>query len=249
MDLNNNYYQILGVDKNASVDEIKKKYKKLALELHPDKNNGDKIKEEKFKKISEAYSIIGDPTKKQQYDVSSPHGNSYNPNPFAQMGGGVEDIFNSFFGGGNPFGNPFGRKTEYREFHENLDINVNVIITLSDIYKAQPFKVEYKRYQHCDDCNGTGFDRTKDSNDCEICDGTGRDNYGNMCEYCQGIGKIYSGECKKCKGEKITIKDHNFIINNIIKVRQSSEEYLRGFGHQSKYFRNKQGTLKLNIIY
>jgi len=258
MDLNKNYYSILGVNKNATIDEIKKTYRKLALLYHPDRNKGDKTKEEKFKQISEANSVLGDETSKKQYDSQSPHGNSYNPNPFAHVGGfGMDDIFNAFFGGGNPFtqggipfGSFFGAKNEYREFQENLDITVNLIVTLNDVYKGKPIKVSYKRFVHCETCKGTGFDPRSESYECEMCNGRGKDNLGRKCEYCQGMGRVYSLPCGSCNdGEKIVLKDAEFNVTNIESMRVSEDKYLRGFGHQSKYFREKKGDLKLKIIY
>jgi len=254
-------YALLGLNKNATSEEIKTEYRKLAKMYHPDKNNGDKEKEEKFKKINLSYSILGDETKKQSYDNQSPHGKTYNPNPFSAFtGGGADDIFNAFFGGGNPFGtpfggNPFGARHEYREFHENLDITINVMVTLSDVYKANPIKVNYKRFEHCPDCQGTGFNRNGHSDNCEMCGGninqkgSGRDQYGRKCEYCQGHGVIFSETCQNCNGEKVVLKDFEFNINNIQSVRNSNEKYLPNFGHQSKYYREKKGTLKLNIIF
>jgi len=247
MNINKNYYQILGITKNANLDEIKKTYKKLAVKYHPDKNNGNKEKEEKFKEISEAYSVLNDSNKKSQYDNQSPHGRTYNPNPFSNLGD-IGNIFNSFFGG-NPFGTPFGRTHEYREYHENLDIHVNVIITLADVYKAQPLKVSYKRNIHCEECDGTGFDRESPSDECEMCNGLGKDHYGIKCDYCQGTGSVYTQTCKKCNGGKVVSKDTEFNINNLYTIRKSVEEYLPGYGHQSIYFREKVGLLKLNVIY
>jgi DnaJ-class molecular chaperone len=149
MNVEKNYYQILGLTKNATPEEIKKSYKKLAVQYHPDKNNGDKDKETKFKEISEAYSVIGDDNKKMSYDTQSQYGKSYNPNPFSAFGGGqggFEDIFNTFFRGtgninNNPFGGTFfGKQHEYREFHENLDINIKdtntvMIVVVQDLIK------------------------------------------------------------------------------------------------------------------
>jgi len=256
MNTSKNYYQILGLTKNASPEDIKKSYKKLAIQYHPDKNKGDKTKEAKFKEVSEAYHTLGSADKKAQYDTQSQFGKSYNPNPFANVGGfgggfggSVDDIFNTFFGSGNPFGSPFARKQEYREFHENLDITVNVVISLRDVYKGKPIQVKYKRFLHCESCNGTGFDRDSESDSCEMCDGAGKDRFGRKCEYCQGLGKVFSGTCRNCNGAKIMIKDTEFELGNVYKVRASKDEFLKGYGHQSKYFREKRGNLKLKVVY
>lgn len=251
--MNKNYYSILGLDKNATDEQIKKAYKKLAIKYHPDKNGGDKASEEKFKEISEAYSTLGDPEKKKQYDVSSPHGKNYSTNPFASFGFGfnpINDIWNDLFNNvGNPFADPFGRSNHYREFHENLDISINVIVSLRDVYKGDPIKVSYDRYVNCEDCEGTGFDRNSDSYACDMCNGTGKSKMYVPCEYCLGHGKIYTGTCKTCNGEKIKVKKTEFNLNNIKSIRKSGVEYLKNYGHQSKYYRNKVGVLSLNIIY
>ncbi len=259
MNIDKNYYQILGVDKNTNIDEIKKNYRKISIENHPDKNKGDKTKEDKFKEASEAYSTLGDETKKQQYDVSSRFGKSYNPNPFSAFSGGstggFDDIFKAFFGHGGTGGmnsNPFGQVFEniHREYHENLDIVINVIVTMSDVYRGTPIRVQYKRYLHCETCKGTGFDPRSESYSCDICGGSGKDRFGRKCEYCQGAGKVFSLPCGTCNdGEKVVLKDTEFNLNNIHRIRQTSEEFLRGYGHQSKYYREKRGNLKLNVIF
>lgn len=248
MNINKDYYKILNLNKDSSIDEIKKSYKKFAILYHPDKTNGDKDKEEKFKNVSEAYSILGDKDKKQQYDTQSKFGNSYNPNPFSAFGG-VGDIWSSFFGSeANPFEQYFGGNYQYKEYQENLDININIIVTLRDVYKGTPIKVSYKRYVQCDDCNGTGFDKNGKFDTCEVCNGTGR-NQNHVCEYCQGKGKIFSETCKSCNGEKVILKDIEFNLSNIFQIRKSRTELMKGYGHQSKYFPNKKGNLTLNIIY
>ncbi|MCK9446940.1 DnaJ domain-containing protein [bacterium] len=249
MDFNKDYYNVLGVDKNSSSSDIKMSYRQLALKYHPDKNNGDKESENRFKHISEAYQILSDKNKKNQYDKQSPYGKDYNPN-YANFGFGFDfdDILNQF---GFHFGGPgtFGQKNKYEEFKENLDINVNVVISLRDVYKAEPIEIKYKRYVHCDDCDGTGFDRESDSDVCEMCDGSGHNFLQGACEYCRGTGKVFTGTCKKCDGEKVILKDENFNINNIHHVRSSFTEILNGFGHQSKYFRNKKGKVIMSLVY
>lgn len=247
MDPSKNYYNVLGLDKSATAEQIKKNYRKLSLKHHPDKG-GD---ENKFKSISEAYSILSNDKKKQQYDISSPHGKNYNPHR-SFVGGmdfgfgtDINDIFSAF-----GFGSPFGAKHEYQEFRENLNIKINVVISLRDVYKGEPIKVDYKRYVHCEDCDGTGFDRDSPHDVCEMCQGTGIDYDTNTkCKYCQGTGKVFTGTCKKCNGEKVVIKDETFNLNNTWLIRNSTTEILSGYGHQSKYFREKIGMVNLNIIY
>jgi molecular chaperone DnaJ len=250
MDYNKNYYQDLGLDKNCSQDDIKKAYRKLAHQYHPDKNKTGN--DDKFKEISAAYAVISDSKQKQEYDQRSPHGNSYTPfNAF--NGGGFEfhfgngspnDIFSQFFGQNSPFSNHFGFQRE--EFIENLDVNLSAKINLKQIYLNENLAIKFKRYLHCEDCKGTGFDKESKSDQCEMCDGTGR-NYGKVCEYCRGDGKIYTEQCKKCNGEKITLKDTEVTLQNLFQIRDSLRNAHRGYGHQSKYYREKIGSLILNI--
>lgn len=243
MDYNKDYYQELGVDKNATDDEIKKSYRKLAQQYHPDKNNGN---EDKFKKINEANSVLSDTKSKQEYDTKSPHGKSYSPfNPFEgfginfNFGGSASDIFDQFFSGNF---NPFGRD----EFREDLNINTSAQISLKDIYLNNKLSIKYKKHIHCDSCRGTGFDRNSHSDTCEICYGSGVNN-GRTCEYCLGEGKIYTGECPKCRGEKVILTDSEIMLENLSHLRGDLRNSYNGYGHQSKHYRNKVGSLVLNV--
>jgi molecular chaperone DnaJ len=253
MDLNKDYYKELDLEKNASDNDIKKAFRKLAMKYHPDKNNGNKDAELKFQKVNEANEILSDTNKKNEYDQRSPYGNAYSPNPFADLFGSAFGGFNPFegfnpFGDAfNPFRSPFGQRETYHEFRENLDINVSINITLKDIYLNEKLSIKYKKYIHCDECNGTGFDNTDEGYFCDICDGTGKSKNGNNCEYCRGTGKIHSGECKKCKGEKVILTDSEVNIQNIFQLRNSTQNMSRGNGHQSKYYRERVGSLILNI--
>lgn len=254
MDYNKNYYQELGLDKNATDEQIKKEYRKLAHKYHPDKNNGNKDSELKFQRINEANEILSNSKLKDDYDIKSPHGKSYSPgfggfggfgNSFEFHFGGAGDIFSQFFGG-NPFGgfNPFGQREQFRE---NLDINVSTTINLKQIYLNENLTIKFKKHIHCTDCNGTGFDNKSHSDMCEICNGTGK-NKGETCEYCMGTGSIYNGQCKTCNGEKVILNDSEVTIQNLSNLRGSIKNSYRGFGHQSKHYRDKVGNLILNII-
>lgn len=251
MDYNKDYYNELGIDKNATNSEIKKQYRTLSKKHHPDVNGG---KDEKFKLISEAYEILSDSNKKQEYDTRSPNGNSYSPNTFSGFNFNFQDggeIFSQFFGGGgNPFGagSPFGSFFRNTEFAENLDIHININININQIYENEKITINYKKYISCDNCDSTGFDKTGHSDQCEVCDGTGVNN-NKVCDYCKGSGKIYSGKCSVCNGEKIILKDTEVTLQNISEIRESSNNLQRGYGSQSKYYNNKIGNLLLNIIF
>lgn len=254
MDYNKNYYNILGLTKDADKETIKKTYKKLALKHHPDKNNQDKKSEEKFKEINAAYQILGDDSKRNEYDVRSPHGKSYNPSPFGSGfnpfggGGGVNfnDIFEVFRNHGNTQGFNFNFNTR-EQFHENLDIGVSVNVSMEEVYNNSPIKVVYNRNIHCSECNGTGFDPHSESFTCDVCGGKGYGMYGNKCEHCQGTGKIYSSTCPKCKGEKLQNKKEEFNFLNSYQVRSSFRTRKNGYGHQSKYYRGTSGDLIVSL--
>lgn len=250
MDYNKNYYEILGITKDATENEIKAQYRKLSKMHHPDVNKTGK--DDKFKEISSAYSVLSDSTQKQEYDQRSPNGSSYSPfnqfsgNGFEMHFGEGSDIFNQFFGGHNPFGgfDPFQHFRE--EFRENLDINTSTTVNLKQIYLNENLNIKFKKYIHCPDCNGTGFDTNSNIDTCEICNGTGK-NQGRTCEYCMGTGSIHNGQCKTCKGEKIILKDTEVVLQNLNQIRSNIRNAHRGYGHQSKYYRDKVGTLILNI--
>jgi molecular chaperone DnaJ len=244
MDFNKNYYKILGVDKNATETEIKKAYRQLAKKHHPDTNHtqDDTI----FKEINEAFGIVGNEEERQKYDVHSPHGKNFQP--------GFGDPFSHIFGGGGGFGfNPFDSLfrdifNRKEEFVENLDINVGVNITLKDIYNNNNISIKFKRNVKCDTCNFSGFDPNSESFECETCDGKGNDGF-TTCKYCSGTGKIHTGTCSKCDGEKVISKDEELAFSNSYSIEASFMKYMRGMGHQSKYYPNRVGSLNIQANY
>lgn len=260
MDPNKNYYDILGVNKNATNAEIKKKYRQLAKEHHPDvtQNKDDTI----FKNLNEAFSIIGDENQRQQYDVQSPHGQNYNPgfgNSFFHININGQD-FNPFggsspfgpfgFGGGSPFDDPFFQHIFNRkeEFIENLDLKSINKVTLKDVYNNNKIPITFTHDIKCDECNFTGFDPKSEEFQCDACDGRGGDRF-TKCKYCGGSGKIHTGTCKKCNGAKIISKKEDFAFGNSYRIDKNFTKYMRGLGNQSKYYSNKQGTLVIEAIY
>lgn len=194
-----NYYETLGVNENISSDELKKVYRKLAMEHHPDKG-GD---EEKFKKISEAYDILGDESKRAQYD-------NHRKNPFANMGRGQ-----------HPFDDFFSRFTNQNQQRQSTpDKVIDVELSVLDSFNSVEKEIEYERKSDCDSCFGTGGEKST----CTTCNGYGfmEGRIGNgfftqvvrqTCPKCSGHGSIFKSKCNKCnttgtqpKKEKVRIK-------------------------------------------
>ena len=197
-----NYYDILGVSQNATPDEIKKSYRKLAAKYHPDKNPGDKEAEEKFKEVAEAYDTLSDSEKKQQYDWQQTMGSGQG-DPWGAFGGGFGG-----FGGFSGFGGfgGFGQKP----VEKGQDVYVNVDVSLEDIFNEKEVEVKYNKNAPCHFCSGTGaeggFVKT-----CPHCGGSGmitnRSVRGNAtyvtqspCTHCNATGKIAETPCKHCHG-------------------------------------------------
>ena len=209
------YYEVLGVSKNASVDEIKKAYRALAKKYHPDLNPGDKTAEEKFKEINEAYEVLSDSDKKAKYDRFGHAG--VDPSYGAGQGGGfggmnmdfdLGDIFSSFFGGG--FGGSSQRSNPNAP-QRGSDIQAGVTISIEEAAKGCKRTIEIPRIEVCDECSGTGAARGTSTQTCPECGGRGqvstqqRTPFGviqtaKACPRCGGKGTIIPTPCSKCKG-------------------------------------------------
>ncbi len=225
------YYDLLGVEKTASENDIKKAYRKLAMKYHPDKfsNASEKEKkeaEEKFKEVNEAYQVLSDADKRAKYD-------RFGHAAFENGGGGAggfggfggfegfgnaEDIFSSFFGGGGGFGGFGGGRQRGPE--PGADLRVDVTLTLEEVAKGVEKEINYRRQAKCKTCNGTGAEPGSNLKTCDKCNGTGkikvtqRTVFGNFqsveeCDKCKGKGKIPEKKCKSCNGtglERETVK-------------------------------------------
>jgi molecular chaperone DnaJ len=194
-----NYYDTLGVAKTASADEIKKSYRKMAMKYHPDKNPGDSAAEEKFKECAEAFDVLSDPQKKQEYDTYGSVGGNQG-NPFG--GFGMDDIF-SRFGDFFNFGN-----SKKRQVRKGSDLRIKISISLTDIISGVDKKLKYIRQVKCNTCDGHGG---KDLTNCGMCQGTGQRRvvqntpFGTIqqqivCNSCQGQGTQVRNTCSNCKG-------------------------------------------------
>lgn len=216
------YYEVLGVSKDASADEIKKAYRKLALQYHPDRNPGDKAAEEKFKEAAEAYDVLSDDAKRKRYDQ---FGFAADQGGFAGGAGfSVEDIFRNFgdifggrFGGssggfGDIFGDFFGGGSGGgQRVERGSDIRIKLKLTLEEVMTGVEKKVKINKLVQCPECHGKGAVSDSDIKTCPDCNGSGyvvrqtRSIFGitqtqSVCGRCSGTGKIVAKPCRKCGG-------------------------------------------------
>ncbi|MBR6539593.1 MAG: DnaJ domain-containing protein, partial [Bacteroides sp.] len=219
------YYEVLGVEKNATADQIKKAYRKKAIEYHPDKNPGNKEAEDKFKEAAEAYEVLSNPDKRARYDQfghAGMSGAAGNGGPFGGFSGGgmsMDDIFSMFgdiFGGRGGFGGFGGgdySSNQQRRFRGS-DLRVKVKLNLKEISTGVEKKFKLKKYVQCAHCHGTGAEGNSGTETCPTCKGTGsvirnqQTILGTMqtrvtCSTCGGEGKIIKEKCKECSGEGI----------------------------------------------
>lgn len=243
----NDYYEVLGVSRNANADEIKKAYRQMAIKYHPDRNPGDKQAEEKFKEVAEAYSVLSDPQKRSRYDQFGHAGMSGQPD----FGGfsNIEDIFSAFgdiFGGG--FGDIFGggsRRGRTRRSNRGSDLQIKLRLTLEEIATGTKKKIRVKKNVQCEECNGTGSAKGSQTIDCIACHGSGevrqvsQSLFGQMvnvttCTRCGGEGKIIANPCNACNGNGRTLGHKTIEIDVPAGVAAGNYIPLRGEGNLGK---------------
>lgn len=243
--MSKDYYKILGVDRNATSEEVKKAYRKMAMKYHPDKNNGDIDSETKFKEAAEAYDVLSNPEKKSNYDRfgtadANPFGGG-GGNPFGGFGHGfsMDDIFSQF---GDIFGQNKGGGRWNQKKRKGGDLRLKVSLTIQEILKGVTKKLKYKRQDSCNSCNGKGG---TDVRDCMPCSGTGRrvvvqnTPFGQIrqehgCPDCGASGKKVANPCGVCRGEGTVPKEE--IVNVDIPAGVSSGMMLsmQGYGNHVK---------------
>ncbi len=196
------YYETLGIPKQATPEEVKKAYRQLALKYHPDRNPGDKQAEERFKEINEAYSVLSDPQKRQQYDTFGPGGPSGQGFGFEGIGGfGVEDLLNEFFGVGDLFG---GRRSRARR---GADLRYDLEIPFEEAVFGGEREIVVPRTGGCPECGGSGARRGTAPERCAACNGRGQvsvqQGFFSMvrtCSRCRGTGEVIKDPCPDCRG-------------------------------------------------
>lgn len=225
------YYEVLGVEKGASAEDIKKAYRKAAIKYHPDKNPGDKEAEEKFKEAAEAYEVLSDPQKRQRYDQFG-HAGMGGAGGFSGQGMNMDDIFSQFgdlfesWGMGGHFGSFFGGGGRGgQRIRRGTDLRVKVKLTLEEIANGTEKKIKVRKLVPCSSCNGVGSADGKSGETCSHCHGTGRvvsaqrSMFGMMqvqseCPECHGEGTIIRNKCPKCNGEGV-VRDEEIITITI----------------------------------
>ncbi|MBI1341466.1 MAG: molecular chaperone DnaJ [Terrimonas sp.] len=246
------YYEILGVGKSASSDEIKKAYRKVAMQHHPDRNPGDKAAEEKFKEAAEAYEILSDADKKAQYDRYGHAGVSGNGRGGYGGGAGMnmddifsqfgdifgDDIFGSFFGGG---GGGRSRSSRSRGVRGS-NLRVKIKLTYEEIAKGVTKNIKVKKYVNCSTCGGNGAKDKGSVQNCSTCGGSGQVRrvsntfLGQMqtvttCPTCNGEGSTITAKCTNCKGEGRVYSEETVSIEIPAGVQEGMQLNLSGRGN------------------
>ena len=248
------FYEILGVSRTASVDEIKKAYRQMALKFHPDRNPGNKEAEEKFKEAAEAYEVLGDEEKRRRYDQfghDGLRGTNYRDftdvnDVFSTFG----DIFGSSFGGGifdEVFGG--GQRSRRRQAGQHgqpgSDLKVRLALTLEEIATGVEKKLKVKRQKKCDVCNGSGAKAGTSKSTCPQCNGTGelrqvsRSMFGQFvnitaCPTCEGEGRIVKEPCSACHGEGRVPGESTIKVNVPAGVSEGNYIPLQGQGNAGR---------------
>jgi molecular chaperone DnaJ len=207
------YYEVLGVGKNASVDDIKRAYRRMAIKYHPDKNPNDKEAETKFKECAEAYEVLSDHEKRQLYDRAGHDGlrgmgmRDYSHMRWQDIGSIFEDIFSGFGGFGDLFGVGTSARTRRTGPARGYDLETAVDLTLNNIAKGIEKTIEFTRQDTCPECTGSGCAPGTTPGQCPTCNGTGQIARGggffqmvSTCPQCKGTGQVITNLCKKCRG-------------------------------------------------
>ena len=243
------YYEVLGVEKNADADTIKRAYYKLAKKYHPDANPGDKVAEEKFKEANEAYEVLSDADKRAKYDQ---YGHAaFDPS----MGGGGAGGFGGFGGFGDfgdlgdilggMFGGAFGGGRRRNGPQQGEDIGVNVGISFEEAAFGVKKDITYNRICRCPDCRGSGAAPGTQAETCSVCHGSGQvkrvQRMGGMafqstatCEACHGTGKIIKTPCQKCRGSGMIRENKKLTVSIPAGIDNGERIALRGQGCDGK---------------
>lgn len=242
------YYEVLGVSKNADAAEIKKAYRKLALQYHPDRNPGDQAAEEKFKEAAEAYDVLSNEEKRRRYDQFGHAGMGAGAGGFGGGGMSMDDIFSHFgdiFGSFGGFGGFGGGGRTARRVNRGTNLRVKVKLTLEEVATGVEKKIKVKKYVVDPHCNGTGAKDGKSFSTCSTCHGTGQVTrvqntiLGAMqttstCPTCGGEGKIINEKCPHCNGEGVELAEEVITLNIPAGVADGMQLAMSGKGNAAR---------------
>jgi len=221
------YYDILGVGRDASDEEIKKAYRKLAMQFHPDRNQGNEEAEAKFKQISQAYEVLSNPEKRQNYDISG------DPTRFADP---IEEVFANL---GISF---------FRRRHPPIDIRANIVISMAEAYSGTTKNLSVDRAVFCKSCSGKGIVApTEDKGPCQVCHGTGTRHRLIPCGSCGGSGRAGTAPCRVCSANGFTVERKRVSITIPPKLRRGAMLKIDSMGNVDS--RGRNGNLFVVVQY
>ncbi len=230
------YYEILGVERAATDEELKKAYRKLAMQHHPDRNPGNKTAEEKFKIISEAYAVLSDPQKRKSYDRYGTAGGAQGFEGFGGFGDIFGDIFDDVFAGGP------GRTRRGGRAERGADLAYNLTITLEEAVSGKETKLRIPRTEPCPECRGTGARSHTAIKTCSTCHGAGQLRFqqgfftvSRTCHHCRGEGKIVTERCIACNGNRVVKQDRALTLKIPAGVDSGSRLRLSGEGEAAAH--------------
>jgi molecular chaperone DnaJ len=252
--LNNkrDYYEVLGISRDAQEQEIKSAYRKLALKYHPDKNHGDKNAEERFKEAAEAYSVLSDPEKRARYDRFGHSGmqggfSGFDPNIFGDFG----DILGEFFGFGDIFG---GRRRGGPE--RGADLRYDLKISFREAAFGLKTKIKIPRQETCSSCDGTGAPKGKPPITCPACHGSGQVRYqqgffsiSRSCGQCNGTGRVITEPCETCRGKGRVHKEKVLEVRIPAGVDNGARLRIQGEGEAGSMWKNIRSSKGRKIIF
>lgn len=240
------YYQVLGVSRSASEDEIKKAFRKLAMKYHPDRNQGNKDAEEKFREASEAYEVLSDSGKRSRYDRGETDFSDSGGGGFGGFGqggfGDFSDIFENFFGEGMGGGRA-RRSSRHSTQQRGSDLRYNLSVTLDDIYFNNELSIRFSCLQKCTPCDGKGSKDRNAKTTCHTCHGAGRVQMQQSffivekeCSSCRGSGQVIKNPCGSCRGSGRNEKSKSLVFKvpsnasqgSVIKIANEGEFGING---------------------